>query len=49
MEFLKEMADYFLQRKKLWLLPILIVTALFGFLIVFTEGTALAPFIYTIF
>ena len=36
-------------RKKWWLAPIIIVFALFGTLIVFTQGSALAPFIYTIF
>ena len=36
-------------RKKWWLAPIIIVLALFGSLIVFTQGSALAPFIYTIF
>lgn len=36
-------------RKKWWLAPIIIVLALFGTLIVFSQGSALAPFIYTIF
>ncbi len=36
-------------RKKWWLAPILIIMALFGSLIVFTHGSALAPFVYTIF
>ena len=36
-------------RKKYWLLPIIVVLALFGGLIVLTSGTAVAPFIYTIF
>ena len=36
-------------RKKWWLAPIVIVLALFGSLIIFTQGSALAPFIYTIF
>ncbi|MGD0949982.1 MAG: DUF5989 family protein [Candidatus Binatia bacterium] len=36
-------------RKKWWLAPIIIVLVLFGTLIVFTQGSALAPFIYTIF
>ncbi len=36
-------------RKKYWLLPIVLVMALFGGLIVLTQGTAVAPFIYTIF
>ena len=41
-EFLKE-------RKKWWLAPIIIFLVLFGTLIVLTEGTAVAPFIYTLF
>jgi hypothetical protein len=48
-EFLKEFWDFFKVRKKYWLLPILIVLVLFGSLIVFSQGTAVAPFIYTIF
>ena len=37
------------ERKKFWLLPIILVLALFGFLIVLTQGSAVAPFIYTLF
>ena len=48
-EFLKEFLDFLKVRKKYWLLPILIVLVLFGVLIVLSQGTALAPFIYTIF
>jgi len=48
-EFLKEFLDFLRVRKKYWLLPILIVLVLFGFLIVLSQGTAVAPFIYTIF
>ena len=48
-EFLKEFCDFLKVRKKYWLIPILIVLALFGSLIVFSQGTAVAPFIYTIF
>jgi hypothetical protein len=48
-EFLKEFLDFLKVRKKYWLLPILIVLALFGALIVLSQGTAVAPFIYTIF
>lgn len=36
-------------RKKWWLAPIVVILALFGSLIVFTQGSALAPFVYTIF
>ena len=48
-EFFKEFYDFLKVRKKYWLLPILIVLVLFGFLIVLSQGTAVAPFIYTIF
>jgi hypothetical protein len=48
-EFLKEFWDFFKVRKKYWLLPIFIVLVLFGSLIVLSQGTAVAPFIYTIF
>jgi hypothetical protein len=48
-EFFKEFWDFIKVRKKYWLLPILIVLALFGSLIVLSQGTAVAPFIYTIF
>ena len=48
-EFFKEFWDFLKFRKKYWLLPILIVLALFGSLIVLSQGTAVAPFIYTIF
>ena len=48
-EFLKDFCDFLKVRKKYWLLPILIVLVLFGALIVLSQGTAVAPFIYTIF
>jgi hypothetical protein len=48
-EFLKEFCDFLKVRKKYWLLPILTVLFLFGVLIVLSQGTAVAPFIYTIF
>ena len=48
-EFFKEFLDFLKVRKKYWLLPILIVLLLFGVLIVLSQGTAVAPFIYTIF
>ena len=44
-----ELWDFLRVRKKWWLAPIIIVFALFGSLIIFTQGSALAPFIYTIF
>ena len=48
-EFLKEFWVFFKVRKKYWLFPILIVLILFGSLIVLSQGTVVAPFIYTIF
>ena len=48
-EFIKEFWEFLRVRKKYWLLPIIIVLFLFGGLLVITQGTAVAPFIYTIF
>ena len=45
----KEFWDFLKERKKWWLLPIIVFLLLLGVLIVLTEGTALAPFIYTLF
>ena len=47
--FLKDFFEFLVERKKYWLWPLLIVLALFGILIVLSQGSALAPFIYTIF
>ena len=49
MSFLKEFWQFLVIRKKYWLLPIIIVLVVFGGLIVLTQGSAVAPFIYTIF
>ena len=49
MEFFKDLWDFMRVRKKFWLEPIIIVLLLLGGLIVLVEGTAVAPFIYTIF
>jgi hypothetical protein len=49
MEFLKDMLQFFMQRKKFWLLPLVIVLLLFGVLVVMTSGSAIAPFIYSVF
>ena len=49
MEFLKEFWEFIRIRKKYWLLPILILLVIFGGLIILTQGTAVAPFVYTIF
>ena len=47
--FVKEFWEFLKERKKYWLLPIIIVLTIFGGLIVLTQGSAIAPFIYTIF
>jgi hypothetical protein len=49
MEFIKDLWDFLKVRKKFWLLPIILVLLLFGALIIFTSGSAIAPFIYTVF
>tara|TARA_Y100000590_G_scaffold173962_1_gene198902 strand:+ start:19 stop:168 length:150 start_codon:yes stop_codon:yes gene_type:complete len=49
MEFIKEFWQFLKFRKKYWLLPIIIFLAVFGGLIILTQGSAVAPFIYTIF
>jgi len=49
MDFLKEFLEFLKIRKKYWLLPIILVLLIFGGLIVLTQGSAVAPFIYTIF
>jgi len=49
MSFLKEFCKFLKVRKKYWLLPIIIVLVLFGGLIILSQGSAIAPFIYTIF
>ena len=46
---LRELWDYFRERRKWWLAPVVIVMVLVGTLLVFAQGSALAPFIYTIF
>jgi hypothetical protein len=48
MSFIKEFLHFLNQRRKFWLYPILVVALLFGGLIVLTEGSAIAPFIYTL-
>lgn len=49
MEFIKELWMFMRVRKKFWLLPIMVTMLLFGGLIVLTKGSAVAPFIYTLF
>ena len=49
MDFLKDLWGFLKKRKKFWLLPALLTLLLFGALIVLTTGSAIAPFIYTLF
>jgi hypothetical protein len=49
MAFIAELYRFLRVRKKYWLAPIIIVLALFGGLVVLTQGSAVAPFIYTLF
>ncbi len=49
MGFLFELWDFLKTRKKFWLLPIIVMMAVFGGLLVISQGSAVAPFIYTIF
>ena len=49
MEFLREFWTFLSQRKKFWLLPIVLSLLLIGALLIFAQGSALAPFIYTLF
>jgi hypothetical protein len=48
-ELLGELWSFMNERKKFWMLPILIVLIFLGSLLVFTQGSAVAPFIYTLF
>jgi len=49
MSFIKEFWEFLRERKKYWLFPILLVLIIFGALIILSQGSAVAPFIYTIF
>lgn len=49
MEFLKELIGFLKERKKVWLIPAIVILLLISVLIVVTGGSAIAPFIYTLF
>ena len=49
MDFLTDLWGFFRTRKKFWLVPVVAVLLVFGILIVLTSGSAIAPFIYTLF
>ena len=48
MSFIRELIQFLLVRKKYWLIPVVLLMALFGGLIVLSKGSAVAPFIYTL-
>ena len=49
LDLLKDLWAFMKERKKFWLLPIVMVLVLLGALLVFAQGSAIAPFIYTLF
>jgi hypothetical protein len=49
MDFLKDLWGFLKNRKKFWLLPLIMILLTFGVLIVLASGSAIAPFIYTLF
>jgi len=49
MDFLRDLWGFLNQRKKFWLLPLIVIILLFGALMIFASGSAIAPFIYTLF
>lgn len=49
MSFLSELLAFLKTRKKLWLLPLILVIVLIGSLLILAQGSVLAPFIYTLF
>jgi len=49
LELIKDLWMFLKERKKLWLAPIIMILLVFGMLVVLTQGSALAPFIYTLF
>lgn len=49
MDFIKEMWAFLRSRKKLWLMPLVLIMVLLGGLLVLAQGSVIAPFIYTLF
>ena len=49
MDFLIEIIKFFVKRKRFWLIPIFVLLVIFGGLIILSQGSAVAPFIYTLF
>ncbi|MEN8221938.1 MAG: DUF5989 family protein [Acidobacteriota bacterium] len=49
LEIIKEIFEFLIKRKKYWLIPVVVILLLIGVIIALTEGSAIAPFIYTLF
>jgi len=49
MDFVMELWEFLRVRKKFWLIPVIVAMAVFGGLVVLSNGSAIAPFIYTLF
>ncbi len=49
LDFVQEMSLFLLRRRKFWLMPVIIMSTLLGALLLFSQGSVIAPFIYTIF
>ena len=49
LDFVRELVAFMRARRKYWLVPVMVLLALFGALVVLTQGSAIAPFIYTLF
>jgi hypothetical protein len=49
MSFVQELWEFMRARKKMWMMPIIVMALLFGGLVILSKGSAVAPFIYTIF
>lgn len=49
MEFIRELFEFLMHRKKYWLLPIIAIMLLFGLLLISVQNSVVAPFIYTLF
>jgi hypothetical protein len=49
LQIIREMFQFLLERKKYWMIPLIVILILIGVLIIISEGSAIAPFIYTLF
>ena len=49
LDIVRELLQFFWERKLWWMIPLVVVILLLGLVIVFTQGTAVAPFVYTLF